>query len=72
MTTQNVACPMMIVQKTEVDAERSGEDRRCSARPVMIPGSAIGRMTRNEIVSRAEEAEAGDGERRKRAERRAR
>ena len=54
----------------EADAERLKTFRivAWSASPVMIPGSAIGRMMRNEIVSRPKNLVARDGERSKRAE----
>ena len=50
---QNVACPMMIVQieKLIPSGDRTLRIVAWRASPVMIPGSAIGRMTRNEIVS---------------------
>ena len=56
---QNVACPMMIVQMLKLMPMglRTFKIVAWSASPVMIPGSAIGRMTRNEIVSRPKNAE---------------
>ena len=56
---QNVACPMMIVQMLKLMPIGSRTFRivACSASPVTIPGSAIGRMTRNEIVSRPKKRE---------------
>src|SRR4030095_610994 len=50
MTMQNVACPTMIVQSPKVDCQN--EKNELNAMPVMIPGNAIGRTKRNEIVSR--------------------
>src|SRR4030095_16327005 len=50
MTTQNVACPITIVE-----SERSrwlNVKNEFSAMPVMMPGSAIGRRSRNETASR--------------------
>ena len=51
---QKVACPMMIVQMLKLMpiGLRTFRIVAWSASPVMIPGSAIGRMTRNETVSR--------------------
>ena len=51
---QNVAWPTMIVKRPSSTPNGSGRLRKValSAIPVTIPGSAIGRMTRNEIVSR--------------------
>ena len=64
---QNVACPIMIVIETERDADGPASSIVvCSARPVMIPGSAIGRITSSVIVSRPKNenrAIASDSER---------
>ncbi len=51
---QKVACPTMIVKRPSSTPNGSGRLRNVafSAIPVTIPGSAIGRMTRNEIASR--------------------
>ena len=51
---QKVACPTMIVKSPRSTPNGSGRLRKVafSAIPVTIPGSAIGRMTRNEIASR--------------------
>ena len=64
MTTQNVAWPMTIVISPKSIPTVWNVVR--SAIPVTTPGSAIGRMNRNEIVSLPEEPEALDGERRER------
>ena len=43
----------MTVNSAELDAERLTSVKvELSAMPVTMPGSAIGRMTRNEIASR--------------------
>src|SRR2546428_12756671 len=49
-TTQNVAWPITMVQKLNGMFSRPMADR--SEIPVMIPGSAIGKVTRNDTVSR--------------------
>ena len=53
-------------RQPEVDPDRMYE--AFSAIPVTIPGSAIGRMTRNEIDSRPKKLMPGDRERRERPE----
>src|ERR1700755_1887903 len=47
---QNVAWPTTIVQRLKFVCQK--EKKEFSAIPVMIPGSAIGRTSRNEIASR--------------------
>ena len=47
---QKVAWPTMIVNMPS--SMPTARNAVLSAMPVTIPGSAIGRMTRNEIVSR--------------------
>ena len=56
---QNVACPITIVQMLKLIpiGARTFRIVACSARPVTIPGSAIGRMTRNEMISRPKNLE---------------
>ena len=51
---QNVAWPTMIVNSPSATPNGSSTSRNVafSAMPVTMPGSAIGRITRNEIVSR--------------------
>ena len=51
---QNVAWPTMIVNRPSPTPNGSSTSRNVafSAIPVTIPGSASGRMTRNEIASR--------------------
>ena len=49
-TTQKVACPIMIVHKEKFTPVVFIADR--SAMPVMMPGSAIGRTSANDTVSR--------------------
>src|SRR5687768_1962837 len=46
---QNVACAITIVQVLNPISRRAIDDRR--AMPVTMPGSAIGRITRNETAS---------------------
>src|SRR6266566_6710770 len=50
ITMQNVAWPMMIVQRPKLSFQKLKKE--LSAIPVMIPGRASGRMKRNEIASR--------------------
>src|SRR2546423_14509666 len=50
MTTQNVACPITIVQYDRLVPQKAKNE--LSAMPVMIPGSAIGRTSSQEIASR--------------------
>src|SRR5437868_8363825 len=50
MTMQKVACPITIVQYERLTVQKVKNEFR--AIPVMIPGSASGRTTRNETVSR--------------------
>ena len=50
ITMQNVAWPTTIVQRPKVCPQYVKYE--FSAIPVMIPGSAIGRMNRNEIIVR--------------------
>ena len=56
---QKVACPMTIVQMLKLIPIGSRTFRivACRANPVTIPGSAIGRMTRNEMISRPKNLE---------------
>src|SRR3954454_14703469 len=56
---QNVACPMMIVNRP--NGTPTSRKVLLSAMPVTMPGSAIGRRTRNDTVSRPKnrEREAG-------------
>src|SRR3954462_3407074 len=51
ITMQKVAWPTMMVQRPKLNFQKLKNE--FSAIPVMIPGSARGRMNRNEIVSRA-------------------
>src|SRR3978361_1949849 len=46
ITMQNVACPIMIVQRENGMPATANED--CRAIPVITPGRAIGMTTRNE------------------------
>src|SRR5258707_12506981 len=50
MTMQNVACPITIVQYERFTFQNVKNE--FSAMPVMIPGSAIGRTSRNDTASR--------------------
>src|SRR6476659_2511493 len=50
ITTQKVAWPITIVQSEKLTPQMTKNEFNAS--PVMIPGSAIGRMKRNEIESR--------------------
>src|SRR2546421_10930043 len=49
MTTQNVACPITIVQYDRLVPQKAKNE--LSAMPVMIPGRAIGRTSSQEIAS---------------------